>query len=362
MLQRGNDLAIKPPYRLNSSRRFRMKTRSVCLALQGGGSHGAYTWGVVERLLEEPDVEIEAVSGASAGAMNAVVLTYGYMNGGRQGAKEALERFWQAVASSTFAGFTPGRSVPNPATSAYLSLTRYFSPYQLNPLNINPLREILSREIDFAALRERSPVRLFISATGVRDGKLRIFTERDLTREALLASACIPSFHHTVTVDGEPYWDGALTANPPLSVLVYECKSPDIILVALPTTKGMEEVPSTADAILDRFTQISFSSTLSTELHSIRLAKALAEQSWLSFGSTDRRLRRLHLHTIDAPVEVAELDGVSRFKTEPGFIAALRMQGRERAEEWLRAPVKLPHPCLSPEGRGVGLAASSSLP
>jgi NTE family protein len=345
-----------------------MRTRSVCLALQGGGSHGAYTWGIVERLLEERDIEIEAVSGASAGAMNAVVLAHGYMNGGRQGARQALERFWQAVSASTFSGLTPGPGVPSPATSAYLSLTRYFSPYQLNPLNINPLREILSREIDFAALRERSPVRLFVSATGVHDGNLRIFTERDITREALLASACIPSMHHTVTVDGEPYWDGALTANPPLSALVYQCKAPDIILVALPATKAMEEVPSTADAIFDRFTQISFSSTLSTELHSIRLAKALADRSWVSFGHTDRRLRRLRLHTIDAPLAVAQLDGVSRFKTDPAFITALRMQGRERAEEWLRAGAKRrrsrqpPVPGLPLTSYGVVPTTRSSLP
>ena len=311
-----------------------MSQKLVCLALQGGGSHGAYTWGVLDRLLESDGIAIEAVSGASAGAVNATVLAHGYLIGGRDGAREALERFWTAVSEKTLAGAASG-AFPEPATKTYLSLTRYFSPYQLNPLNVNPLRDILAAEIDFERLRSESRIKLFISATRVRDGALRMFTHRDLTLDALLASACVPSVHHSVEIDGEAYWDGGLAANPPLSDLVYTCRARDVLVVVL-TPPGTSEAPSSADAIFERFTQISFSSTLATELHSIALAKAAADRTLLAFG-TDRRLKALKVHLIQSADYMATLDPATRFKTDAAFMTELRAEGRERAEEWLHS-------------------------
>lgn len=321
-----------------------MRRKLTALALQGGGSHGAYTWGVLDRLLEDRSLDIEAVSGASAGAMNAVVLAHGYLVGGNEGAREALETFWTAVSERTSApgiGATTSSLWPDP-TQTYMSMTRYFSPYQLNPLNLNPLRDILADQVDFDRLREDGKIRLFISATRVRDGAMRIFTNEDLTLDAVLASASIPTIHHSVEVDGEAYWDGGLTANPPVSALVYGCKARDIVVVVLNSSAG-GEVPSTADAIRERFTQVSFSSALASELQSIGLAKAEAERARLCVGRVDRRLRALKLHIVDADT-LADLDPHTRMQTDTTFVTGLREAGRLRAQRWLADRGALPVP------------------
>lgn len=307
-----------------------MQKRLMALALQGGGSHGAYTWGVLDRLLEEPTLAIEAVSGASAGAMNAVVLAHGWCTGGREGAREALEAFWTAVSArmSTGVGATP--LLPDPAR-AYVSMTRYFSPYQLNPLNLNPLRDIIVEQIDFERLR-KSRIRLFVSATRVRDGALRIFTNQDVSVDALLASASIPTMHHSVEIDGDAYWDGGLTANPPLGPLVYGCKARDIVVVVL--NGANDDVPATADAIRERVTEVSFSSALASELHSLGLARAEAERARFPIGRVDRRLRTVKLHLLGADGLTA-LDPVTRLHTDAAFVTALRDEGRQRAQLWL---------------------------
>jgi NTE family protein len=315
-----------------------MSSKQLALALQGGGSHGAYTWGVLDRLLEDDRVEIEGISGASAGAMNAVVLAHGYGIGGRDGAREALNRFWGSVSDKLGHAGIAGASpvpVPDATARAYLFLTRFFSPYQLNPLNLNPLRDIITAQIDFERLRASSRIKLFISATRVSNGALRIFSREELTADALLASACIPSVHHSVEVDGAAYWDGGLTANPPLSVLLYKCSARDMLVVVL-NPQGNDDVPATADAIGERLSQISFSSTLSAELQAIALAKAEAERSRFSFGRLDRKLRRLNIHVIDSAQYMAGLAPASRYNTDSGFITALRDEGRARADAWLK--------------------------
>ena len=311
-----------------------MRKRLVALALQGGGSHGAYTWGVLDRLLEDRTIDIEAVSGASAGAMNAVVLAYGYSVGARKGAREALETFWTAVSArmAPAVGSRVSALWHDPA-KAYVSMTRYFSPYQLNPLNVNPLRDILEEQIDFERLRKDRRIKLFISATRVRDGASRIFTNDDISIDALIASASIPSMHHSVEVDGEAYWDGGLSANPPVSALVYGCKARDILVVVL--NAETSDVPATADAIHERFTQVSFSSALASELQSIGLAKAEAERARFGVGRVDRRLRALRLHIIDSAEYFSTLEPSTRFNIESRFVTALRDQGRVRAESWL---------------------------
>ena len=315
-----------------------MSSKQLALALQGGGSHGAYTWGVLDRLLEDDRIEIEGISGASAGAMNAVVLAHGYTVGGRDGAREALDRFWRSVSDKLGHGGIAAASaapVPDATARAYLYLTRFFSPYQLNPLNVNPLRDIVSEQVDFDRLRSACRMKIFISATNVSNGALKIFSRDALTLDALLASACIPSVHHSVEVDGVAYWDGGLTANPPISVLLYKCSARDLLVVVLNPT-GNDRVPSTAEAIGERLNQISFSSTLSAELQAIAMAKAEAERSPFAFGRLDRKLRRLNVHLIDSAEYMATLAPASRYNTDSGFVSALRDEGRSRADAWLK--------------------------
>lgn len=333
-----------------------MATKLIALALQGGGSHGAYTWGVLDRLLQEPQLEIEALSGASAGAINAAVLAYGCIEGGREGARAALRRFWEAVGEKmSVAG---GAALSDPAAQAYLSLTRYFSPSQLNPLNVNPLRDILAEQIDFKRLRAASRINLFISTTRVRDGSLRLFTHDDVTLDALLASACLPSIHHTVEIDGEPYWDGALTANPPVSTLVYQCRARDILVVVLDPARE-EAAPTSAEAIGERLKQLNFSSSLSTELHSIALASAHARRARFSFGALERRLRRLNLQVMEPASELVNLDPHTRFNVDMKFLNGLCELGRRAADEWIGSNASDTAPTRELGGE---LAASAAAP
>jgi NTE family protein len=318
-----------------------MSKKLITLALQGGGSHGAFTWGVLDRLLEDERIEIEGISGASAGAINAAVLSHGITVGGREGGRQALETFWRGVASRAPFSLTPGHSAgplarnPGPAVNALLYLARFFSPYQLNPLNLNPLRDILADQVDFERIRSDCGIKLFIAATQVATGKPRIFTTRELTLDALLASACIPSLHHPVEIDGEAYWDGGLTANPPLRPLLYECAASDMLVVLLHPLRR-PGVPATADEITYRLTEISFGSALASELQGIALAKKEAERAVISIGRLDRKLRRFNLHLIDSQAFMGELSVLSKLNAESAFIEALRKEGRSRASAWLR--------------------------
>lgn len=321
-----------------------MPQKRVTLALQGGGSHGAFTWGVLDRLLEDERIDIEGISGASAGAVNAVVLAHGLTVGGRAGALQALETFWRSVASETPFSLVPGHWPdaadlaalnPNPAVKTLVFLARFFSPYQLNPFNLNPLRDILTAQIDFERIRRDCRVKLFIAATRVATGKLRLFSTAEVTLEALLASACIPSLSHPVEIDGETYWDGGLTANPPLRPLLYKCKARDMLVVLLHPLRRTE-APATADEIMQRLTEISFSSALSVELQGIALAKREAERALFSLGRLDRRLRRFNLHLIGSDDFMNRLSVLSKLDTGSAFIEALRNEGRSRADAWLQ--------------------------
>ena len=248
-----------------------MQKKVMTLALQGGGSHGAFTWGVLDRLLEDERIEIEGISGASAGAMNAVALAYGFTVGGREGARQALKDFWESVAAKAPFAYTPEEQLPtlvadgsqtgsSPALKAFVSLARFFSPYQLNPLDVDPLRDIVVSQIDFERLGAESKIKLFIAATEVSTGRLRLFRNRELTLDALLASACLPTLHQPIEIDGEAYWDGGLAANPPLFSLVHECAARDVMVVLLHPSRR-PDTPTTADEIWQRLTEISFGST-----------------------------------------------------------------------------------------------------
>ncbi len=321
-----------------------MATKRISLALQGGGSHGAFTWGVLDRLLEDDRFEIEGISGASAGAMNAAVLAHGLAVGGREGARTALARFWEGVAGKASFAVMPddlstavqidSEATPTPAFKAFLALSRFFSPYQLNPFDLNPLRSILAEQIDFERLQSERRLQLFIAATRVRTGTLKLFRNRQLSVDALLASACIPSIHKAIEIDGEYYWDGGLAANPPIFPLLHYCRCTDIAVVMLHPWYR-QETPRTGEEIWHRLNEISFSSSFHTELQGLALAKREAERSAFSFGRLERRLRRLNMHVIEAEDIMSQLSVLSRLNTHPSFLAALRDEGRARASAWL---------------------------
>jgi NTE family protein len=300
-----------------------MKKKIVSLALQGGGSHGAFTWGVLDRLLEDERIEIEAISGASAGAVNAVVLAHGLTSGGRDGARQALAELWNSVSSYA-----------NPASNGFLSLTQYFSPYQLNPLNVNPLRDIVAKLVDFERIKSDSKIKLFIAATQVRTAKLRLFKNEELSLEALLASTCLPLLHQAVEIDGEPYWDGGFSANPAVFPLFYDCETPDVIIVLLHPLRR-PDAPTTSAGISSRMAELSFSAPFLREMRAIALAKNYVENSHFPFSGLERRLARMNFHLIEAEELMTQLSVESKLDSRSSFLTMLRDHGRARAEIWL---------------------------
>jgi NTE family protein len=309
-----------------------MRQRGISLALQGGGSYGAFTWGVLDRLLDDDaGIEIKGISGASAGAINAALLAHGLTIGGRQGARRALADFWGSVTGS----------LPTSLVESLVFMTRFLSPSQFNPFNLNPVRDLLAGQIDFERLRAECDLPLFISATNVRTGMPRLFRTGEITVDVLLASACLPSMHRTVEIDGEAYWDGGLSANPPVRPLLYECEAAEIVLVLLHPDRR-PEVPVTAKDISARWTELSFSAALFSELDGISLAKREAERSAFSVGRLERRLRRLQLHRICAPEAINGMSMQSRLNTHSAFMSSLHEAGRTQADAWLREPGKLP--------------------
>ncbi|KRB87645.1 patatin-like phospholipase family protein [Noviherbaspirillum sp. Root189] len=321
-----------------------MYKKTITLALQGGGSHGAFTWGVLDRLLEDERIEIEGISGASAGAMNAVVMAYGLAVGGRDGGRQALRTFWESVSHrapfSVVSDMLKGRrglatkSALPAGVKPLLSLTRYFSPYQLNPFDINPLRDILARQVDFDLLRTRSWPRLFIATTQVSTGTLKLFRNKQLTIDVLLASACLPLLHRAVEINGEAYWDGGLTSNPPLFPLVHKCAARDMMVVLLHPEPRLK-VPKTADEIWHRLAEMGFSSTFFTEVQALMLAQREAKRGWIAFGKLERRLRNLNLHVVESQALMSQLNRHSKLNAQPAFIHGLFDEGRARASDWL---------------------------
>lgn len=311
----------------------------VSLALQGGGAHGAFTWGVLDALLEH-GLGVAAISGASAGAMNAVVCAHGLATGGPEGARAALEAFWHAVADR----MPPLWHVPGdpprlaPAGRALLAWARWLSPAQLNPMNVNPLREVLGAQVDFERLRATPGPALFVAATEARTARLALFRRTDLTLDALLASACLPTIAHPVVIDGCELWDGAFSANPPLWPLVREVEADDLLLVTL-SPLAPQPLPTDAPGIAARTLDIGFAAPFLREAR--WLAEAQAEASaggwgWLR-GGLERRLVRLRWHLIDADAALAHLPGETRLLPEWEFLCRLRDQGRDCATRWWQA-------------------------
>jgi len=315
----------------------------VDLALQGGGSHGAFTWGVLERLLDESWLRIEGISGTSAGALNAVVLAAGFTAGGPSGAKSALNAFWRRVADS--AQFSPIRRSPldvllgrwtldtSPFYVAFDLASRVFSPYDLNFAGANPLRQVLAESVDFAQVA-RSPIRLFVTATNVRTGRGRVFRNAELTPDVLLASACLPNLFQAIEIDGEPYWDGGYSGNPTITPLVRDTNSQDTLLVVVNPVER-PGTPRSAREILDRLNEVSFNATLLKELRMIGLLRQVADAG----NSEGRKWAEMRIHLIASKV-LAELGASSKFNAEWDFLCMLRDLGRSAAEAFLTADSK----------------------
>ncbi len=310
----------------------------VDLALQGGGSHGAFTWGVLDRLLEEPWLHIAAISGTSAGAMNAAVLADGWIEGGAAGARAALEKYWRRVSAA--AAFSPLQRSPldrmmgrwsldtSPAYLVMDIMTRLLSPYDINPLGFNPLRKILDESIDFERLA-RSPIKLFVTATSVRTGRGRIFRNGEITADVLLASACLPTMFRAVEIDGEAYWDGGYAGNPTITPLVRESEAHDTILVQI-NPRERPDTPRSATDILNRLNEISFNSPLMKELRMIAVLRSVADAG----NGEGARWAQMRTHRIMTDM-LAELGASSKLNAEWDFLAKLHAEGRRSATEFL---------------------------
>jgi len=334
MLQRSNQMHMT-----NSDK------KTINLALQGGGAHGAFTWGVLDRLLEEDRFQIEGISGTSAGAMNAVALTHGYLEGGNEGARKTLSEFWNSFSikglnDSQLAGLDklPGVDL-SPTFAIMRSLGWFLSPYQFNPLAFDPLRHIVDDLIDFERLRKESPIKLFIAATQVRTGKIRIFESHELTTDALLASACLPSMNHAIKIDGEAYWDGGFSGNPAVYPLLYRCESKDIAVVLLSPLE-IKEHPVKAEEIRNRITELGFNAAFLREMRSLADAKERFVNGVFTLGKLERRLRDTKIHMIEAGELMNDLSHNSKLDTSRAFLDMLFNEGRDHADTWLHKNFK----------------------
>lgn len=315
-------------------------TKTINLALQGGGSHGAFAWGVLDRLLEDERIAFEGLSATSAGAMNAVVVAYGLSQGGREGARTALANFWRRVAHAGamsplqptwFEKMSHNHSLEgSPAFLMFDLVSRLCSPYQFNPLNFNPLRQCLEASVDFDRLRTDTTVKLFICATNVRTGKVKIFGNDEISAEAVLASACLPFMFQAVKIDGEDYWDGGYMGNPAIFPLIYNCESNDVCVVHINPIER-DETPTSARDILNRINEISFNSSLMREMRAIAFVTRLIDEGALKEG----RMKRMLIHAIEAQDIMRDLGVASKLNAEWEFLCHLRDLGRERAGLWI---------------------------
>jgi NTE family protein len=312
----------------------------IDLALQGGGAHGAFTWGVLDRLLDEPSFQIDGISGTSAGAMNATVLAHGHLVDGPRGARAALETFWREVSQA--ARFSPFQRGPldvllgrwsldySPLFVAMEMMARVVSPYDINPLGANPLRAILAKTVDFERLGN-SPIRLFVTATNVCTGRGRVFRNSEITPDVLLASACLPTLFQAVEIDGQPYWDGGYSGNPTITPLVRECDSQDTILVQINPVER-PGTPSSARDILDRLNEVSFNAVLLKELRMIALLRGVARPS----DDEGARWANMRIHRVASEI-MLDLGASSKLNGEWAFLTMLRDRGRKAAEAFLRS-------------------------
>ncbi|RRD56330.1 patatin-like phospholipase family protein [Comamonadaceae bacterium OH2545_COT-014] len=311
--------------------------KTINLALQGGGSHGAFTWGVLDALLEDGRLDIEGISGTSAGAMNAVALAHGLAQASEQGlsgkqareaARTALKRFWDGVGVMG----TLMTGVPLRGSQALLGFfSQWMSPYQTNPLGINPLRRLLEREIDFELLARQQAVKVFVTATNVRTGRGEVFTSERVTADAVMASACLPMLFKAVEIEGEHYWDGGYSGNPAIYPLIYKTEARDVLLVQINPVEA-PAVPSTSQEIMERINEITFNAGLLAEMRAIDFVQRL-----LAEGKLDpKRYKNLLLHRIDGGRLLADFGASSKMRTDTVFIQRLFTLGRDAGTHWLK--------------------------
>lgn len=318
------------------------------LALQGGGSHGALTWGVLDALLEDGGFAIDGVSGTSAGAMNAVALAHGFAQAAREHkdpadahhagcelARATLTRLWEGV--GTLGSLTWG--IPLPGAGSLLGMmSHWLSPYQTNPLDINPLRRLLEREVDFEALASarvpQSPAvpQVFVCATNVRTGRGEIFTGKRLSADAVMASACLPLLFKAVEIDGEHYWDGGYSGNPALHPLIYKTECADVLLVQINPIEH-RGVPDSASEIMERMNEVTFNAALLSELRAIEFVRRL-----LAEGKLDaRRYKSVRMHRIDGGAVLEPFGPSSKLRADLAFVRRLFDLGRVAGQDWLLA-------------------------
>ena len=319
-------------------------TKRITLALQGGGAHGAFTWGVLEHLLSDGRLVIEGVSGTSAGAVNAVMLADGLARGGPAEALKRLAEFWRAVSNNgnlpplqravveRMLSFIPLEGTPMQAWLDMMS--KYFSPYDFNPLNINPLKDLFERFVDFDAVRAFSDLQLFISATNVQTGRVRIFSREKITAEALMASACLPLLFRAVEIDGIPYWDGGYLANPVIFPFFGTTTTEDVVVVQI-NPLMRQATPTSASEIMNRINEITFNSSLLSEYRAIEFVARLIDQGRLPRGTGPGEYRRVNVHRIVLDQFGTGLDAASKISTDYNFFEALHINGKRAARRFL---------------------------
>lgn len=317
------------------------KKKKVTLALQGGGSHGAFTWGVLDALLEDGDIEIEGVCGTSAGGMNATCVAQGIEKNGNQGARDLLNEYWHRLGQKGRMSplqFYPSDKViknftlqNNPFYHAMVAMSNFFSPYQMNPMNIHPLQEIVDDLFDFKVLKRAKDCKLFLCATHVATGKVKVFSGEELDAKAMLASACVPQMFQAIEIDGEFYWDGGFIANPAIYPLIYDCDSPDIIIIQIRRVHD-HIVPKTIGAIQNRLGEITQNSCLTRELRSVAYITELIDQGIIPDG----KLKRLHMHLVRDDAFFSTIDRATGFSADPDFLQHLFEAGRRCGVKWLK--------------------------
>jgi len=319
-------------------------TKHINLALQGGGAHGAFTWGVLEHLLSDERLVVEGISGTSAGAVNAVMFADGMARGGRAEAQKRLADFWRAVSNNgslpplqravidRLLSFIPLEGTP---IQAWLDMVaRYFSPYDFNPLNINPLKDLFERFVDFDTLRRSSDLQLFISATNVQTGRVRIFAREHITAEALMASACLPLLFRAVEIDGVPYWDGGYLANPVIFPFFGTTKTEDVLVVQInPLVR--QATPMSANEIMNRINEITFNASLLSEYRAMEFVARLIDRGRLPRGTGPGQYRRVNVHRIVLDRYGTNYDASSKISTDYSFFETLRLNGKRAARRFL---------------------------
>lgn len=316
--------------------------KKINLALQGGGSHGAFTWGVLDVLLADERLEIEAVTGSSAGAMNAVVMTQGFIENGREGARKKLNEFWRSISMEgqlsplqrqAFRLFFTGWPLQTQITRWWADVVTHFaSPYDFNPLNLNPLRDHLSKIVDFPSVRAFRDYRLFVGATNVHTSQIQVWHGEELQVEHVLASACLPFIFQAVEIDGVPYWDGGYRGNPALFPLFYGTECPDIVIIQI-TPFIRHTTPQTARDIQDRLNEITFNGALMSEMRAIDFVNRLIDSGKLS----RKDYMRPNLHCIDGSALLDAFSSTTKLDSSWHLMEKLYQYGRRAAEDWLAA-------------------------